>query len=104
MAKTKEELKAQILELTREYYNTVHATKKEFVPGKTHVNYGGRYFDDHEVVNLVDSSLDFWLTAGPWANKFEKRLAESLFLFLLSLCLVRLRLFFIQFIFNKYFG
>ena len=42
MAKTKEELKAQILELTREYYNTVHAPKKEFVPGKTHVNYGGR--------------------------------------------------------------
>ena len=78
MAKTKEELKAQILELTREYYKTVHAPKKEFVPGKTHVNYGGRYFDDQEVVNLVDSSLDFWLTAGPWANKFEKRLAEWL--------------------------
>ena len=74
----KEELKAQILELTREYYNTVHAPKKEFTPGKTHVNYGGRYFDDKEVVNLVDSSLDFWLTAGPWANKFEQRLAEWL--------------------------
>ena len=55
MAKTKEELKAQILELTREYYSAVHAPKKDFVPGKTHVNYGGRYFDDQEVVNLVDS-------------------------------------------------
>ena len=74
----KEELKAQILELTREYYNEVHAPKKEFIPGKTHVNYGGRYFDDKEVVNLVDSSLDFWLTAGPWAHKFETRLAKWL--------------------------
>ncbi|WP_285821614.1 lipopolysaccharide biosynthesis protein RfbH, partial [Xylanibacter rodentium] len=31
-----------------------------------------------EIVNLVDSSLDFWLTAGPWAHKFETRLAEWL--------------------------
>ena len=76
--KTKEELKKQILDLTREYYNTVHAPKKEFVPGKSYVNYGGRYYNAEEMVNLVDSSLDFWLTAGPWANKFEKGLAEWL--------------------------
>lgn len=74
----KEELKKQILELTREYYNEVHAPQKEFVPGKTHVNYGGRYFDAEEMVNLVDSSLDFWLTAGPWAHKFETRFAKWL--------------------------
>lgn len=53
------ELKSQILELTREYYNEVHAPKEDFVPGKTKVNYGGRYFDAEEMVNLVDSSLDF---------------------------------------------
>lgn len=74
----KEELKQQILELTREYYREVHEVKPEFVPGKTHVNYGGRYFDAEEMVNLVDSSLDFWLTAGPWARKFENRLAKWL--------------------------
>ena len=74
----KEELKKQILELTREYYNEVHGVKKEFVPGKSFVNYGGRYFNDEEMVNLVDSSLDFWLTAGPWAHKFETRLASWL--------------------------
>ena len=51
----KEELKQQILELTREYYKEVHAPKKEFVPGKSFVNYGGRYFNDEEMVNLVDS-------------------------------------------------
>lgn len=67
----KEELKRQILQLTREYYNEVHKTSKVFEPGKSFVNYGGRYFNDEEMVNLVDSSLDFWLTAGPWAHKFE---------------------------------
>lgn len=77
MAK-KEELKAKILELTREYYAETHGQHKEFVPGETFVNYGGRYFDAEEMVNLVDSSLDFWLTAGPWANKFEKEFAEWL--------------------------
>lgn len=74
----KEELKKQILELTREYYHEVHEGKPEFEEGKTFVNYGGRYYDDEEMVNLVDSSLDFWLTAGPWAHKFETRLAKWL--------------------------
>ena len=74
----KEELKQQILELTRAYYHVVHEVKPEFEEGKTFVNYGGRYYDDEEMVNLVDSSLDFWLTAGPWAHKFETRLAKWL--------------------------
>lgn len=77
MAK-KEELKARILELTREYYNEVHAPQKEFVPGKTHINYGGRYFNAEEMTNLIDASLDFWLTAGHWAHKFETRFAAWL--------------------------
>lgn len=74
----KEELKQQILQLTREYYHEVHAPKKDFVPGESFVHYGGRYFDENEMVNLVDSSLDFWLTAGPWATRFENRLAKWL--------------------------
>lgn len=74
----KEELKKQILELTKEYYKETHGQKKEFKPGETFVNYGGRYFNDAEMVNLVNSSLDFWLTAGPWAQKFEKEFAKWL--------------------------
>ncbi|MBQ6200539.1 MAG: lipopolysaccharide biosynthesis protein RfbH [Prevotella sp.] len=77
-ASRREELKAQILELTREYYKEVHAQKKEFEPGKSFVHYGGRFFNDEEMVNLVDSSLDFWLTQGPWTHKFERRLADWL--------------------------
>lgn len=74
----KEELKKQILELTKEYYKETHGQPKKFKPGETFVNYGGRYFNDAEMVNLVDSSLDFWLTAGPWATKFEKEFAKWL--------------------------
>lgn len=71
-------LKQEILEKTREYYDLVHKNKKEFVPKESYVNYGGRFFDEKEMVNLIDSSLDFWLTTGPWADEFEKRMAEYL--------------------------
>lgn len=74
----KDRLKAEILSLTRQYYDQVHRPSDTFVPGKTRVNYGGRFFDAEEMVNLVDASLDFWLTAGPWASRFEKRMAEWL--------------------------
>lgn len=71
-----ENLKIEILEKTKELYELKYGEKKEFVPGETYVNYGGRYFDHEEMINLIDSSLDFWLTTGPWAKKFEKGLAE----------------------------
>lgn len=74
----KEQLKKQILDLTREYYKETHGKPKDFTAGETFVNYGGRYFNDEEMVNLVDSSLDFWLTAGSWATKFEKDFAKWL--------------------------
>jgi CDP-6-deoxy-D-xylo-4-hexulose-3-dehydrase len=69
-----EELRARILELTREYTALVHAPQP-FVAGESRISYSGRVFDEAEVVNLVSSSLDFWLTAGPYAEKFEKTLA-----------------------------
>lgn len=74
----KDILKQQILSLTKEYYNEVHSEKKPFEAGKSFVNYGGRYYDEKELINLIDSSLDFWLTAGPWAHKFEKKFAAWL--------------------------
>lgn len=74
----KEQLKNQILQLTKEYYAETHGLPKQFVARETFVNYGGRFFDEKELVNLVDSSLDFWLTAGPWATKFEKSFARWL--------------------------
>lgn len=71
-------LKQEILEKVKEYHNLKFGDKKEFIEGETYVNYGGRFFDEKEMVNLVDSSLDFWLTSGPWVKKFETKMAEYL--------------------------
>lgn len=70
-----ENLKAQILELVKKYYQTAHQ-KSGFEPGKSRINYSGRVYDHQELVNLVDSSLDFWLTAGPYGNKFESKMRD----------------------------
>lgn len=77
---TPEELKAEILSKTAEYYRLVHAPKRDapFVPGESRVNYAGRVFDEKEMKNLVDASLDFWLTYGPWSWRFERELAAYL--------------------------
>jgi CDP-6-deoxy-D-xylo-4-hexulose-3-dehydrase len=69
-------LRRQILELVREFHAA--APKKPFRPGEDLVRYAGRYFDEKELVSLVDSSLDFWLTAGRYADEFEAGLAGFL--------------------------
>lgn len=71
-------LKQEILEKVKEYHNLKFGEKKEFIESETYVNYGGRFFDEKEMVNLVDSSLDFWLTSGPWVKEFETKMAEYL--------------------------
>lgn len=65
------DLKGQILALVEEYYHKAHQ-RKPFQPGKTRINYAGRIFDHQEMVNLVDASLDFWLTSGPYSERFEQ--------------------------------
>ena len=75
-----EQLKKEILEKVKEYYGLVHKPKQneKFIEGKTRVNYAGRVFDENEMINLVDSSLDFWLTYGKYSKEFEKKLADFL--------------------------
>jgi len=75
-----EQLKQEILNKTKEYYELVHkpVQEKEFIAGKSRVNYAGRVFDETEMQYLVDSSLDFWLTYGNYSKKFEKELAKFL--------------------------
>lgn len=73
-------LKQEILKKTKEYYELVHkkTLEQEFIPGQGRVNYAGRVFDEREMVNLVDSSLDFWLTYGEYSKKFEKEFSKML--------------------------
>lgn len=70
----------QIKALVAEYYHKFHAPKQneEFVAGTSRVNYAGRVYDEKEMVNLADSTLDFWLTAGRYCEAFEDRLAQIL--------------------------
>lgn len=73
----KENIKNSILSLTKKYYELKFAVSNPYQEGDR-VNYAGRVFDSEELVNLVDSSLDFWLTAGHYAEEFETSLAKYL--------------------------
>lgn len=73
-----QQLKQEILEKVKQYYQLVHKPKKSFTPIEDKINYAGRVFDESEMINLVDSSLDFWLTAGEYSQKFESKLAKFL--------------------------
>lgn len=70
-----EALRQQILALVQEYYEAEHG-QQPFVPGQTEVPVSGRVFDAAEMVNLVDSSLEFWLTTGRYADQFERDFAR----------------------------
>ena len=69
--------KQAILDAVADYFDKYHNQKKEFVPGQR-IPYASRVYDSKEAVNLVDSALEFWLTAGRYTDKFEKELAKYL--------------------------
>jgi len=70
-----QKIRNEIFERVSEYYK-VKFQRNKFTPGQTPVRYAGRVFDENELINLVDSALDFWLTAGRFAEEFEYRFAE----------------------------
>ena len=67
----------QILELVKDYCETYHNQKKEYKQGDR-IPYASRVYDSEEMVNLVDSALEFWLTSGRYTAEFEKGLSEFL--------------------------
>jgi len=70
----KEQVKNQIFELVKKYYDLEHKSKS-YTKGDP-VPVSGRVYDEEDLINLVDSSLDFWLTSGKYAEKFEKDFAK----------------------------
>jgi CDP-4-dehydro-6-deoxyglucose reductase, E1 len=70
-----EQIRAEILKLTEAYYHAAFPAK-EFGPGQP-VPVAGRVFDEKDLRSLVDSSLDFWLTTGRFANQFETDFAAA---------------------------
>lgn len=75
MQKKSEVLRKEILEKVKEYYEVIQKDQ-EFKPGEGLIPFARRVYDEKEMVSLVDSALDFWLTAGKYANEFEKKFAE----------------------------
>ena len=75
--KTEAQAREEILAMVAEYADKFHNQKKEFKEGDR-IPYASRVYDSDEMVRLVDSSLDFWLTSGRYTDEFEKKLAEYL--------------------------
>lgn len=70
------EARQKILNEVGEYCRTYH--KKEAYKKGDRISYAGRVYDEEEMINLVDSSLEFWLTAGRYTEQFEAELAKYL--------------------------
>ena len=76
MTNAKKEKEQQILNLVREYCEEYHK-KTEYTEGDR-IPYASRVYDSEEMVNLVDSALEFWLTSGRYTDEFEKEFAKYL--------------------------
>lgn len=68
-----EELRAEIIRLARQYHEAKGTPV--FIPGETYIPPSGKVLDGDDCANLIDASLDMWLTAGRYANAFEAELA-----------------------------
>lgn len=75
--KNEQEARNEILKLVEEYCNKYHNQKKEFKEGDR-IPYASRVYTSEEMVNLVDSSLEFWLTSGRYTKQFETDFAKLL--------------------------
>lgn len=74
---TEAEARQEILAQVEQYCSKYHNQKKPFAEGDR-ISYASRVYDSAEMVNLVDSSLEFWLTSGRYTDRFEKEFAKYL--------------------------
>jgi len=77
MWQNENEAREQIKALVAEYYHQFKEKKDDFKPGDR-INYGGRAFDEREMLALTDAALDFWLTTGRFSACFEREFAAYL--------------------------
>lgn len=75
--RTEQQVREEILNLVTEYCDTYHNVEKPFERGNR-IPYASRVYDNREMVNLVDSALEFWLTSGRYTEQFEHNLAQYL--------------------------
>jgi len=75
MNNEEKELRKEIFENVKKIYKNRFENEK-FIPGETIIPFAGRVYDEKEMISLVDSSLDFWLTAGRNAEEFEDEFSD----------------------------
>lgn len=78
MNKTQEQAKQEILQLVKDYCTEFHIEQKKEYEMGDRIPYASRVYDSHEMVNLVDSALEFWLTSGRYTDEFEEKLGAYL--------------------------
>lgn len=71
------EIREEIFHKVKQLY-LLRKAKEKITPGDSRIPYAGRVYDEKEMISLVDSSLDFWLTAGRFANQFEDEFTKFL--------------------------
>lgn len=74
---TEIEARQEVLELVRGYATKYHVKKTDYKEGDR-ISYASRVYDEEEIVNAVDSSLEFWLTSGRYTDEFERDFAKYL--------------------------
>ena len=72
---SKDQLRQQILALV-EQYTAISLAPQPFAPGSTVIPAAGKVLGKEEIQNMVEASLDGWLTTGRFNDAFEKKLAE----------------------------
>ena len=77
MTEQESRARKEIFKKVAAYHKRFHR-KPAFRAGETFINYGGRVYDEKEMINLADTALDFWLTSGRYCAEFEKRLGAYL--------------------------
>ena len=71
-------LRNEIFQKVKDLYLLRKKEENNFVPGESYIPYAGRVYDEKEIISLVDSAIDFWLTTGRYAKQFETEFAEFL--------------------------
>ena len=74
---TEKQLRSQIAQQVEQLFK-LRQDNGQFRPGQDSVHYAGRVFDHREMISLVDSALDFWLTAGRFTAQFERDFSDYL--------------------------
>lgn len=70
-------LREQLVNIVKEIYQIRHKSNDTWVPGKR-IPFAGRIFDEKEIITLIDSAIDFWLTTGKYSKEFENNFANFL--------------------------